>query len=357
MKIFKTVDKYLMLEFLKPFLFLSFALTLIMLSGFLFNLTDFLIIKRIPIKIVSELLVYRVPQVLVDSISKAVLFSTILVFTRLVKDSEYTALRMAGINLWRLVMPVLILALLISGLSYILNERLVPWSNSRYQDVVKYSVYNKQDKSIHRDVLFKWEGKFFSLGVINDNTKQVKDILIYDKNRLITAKTAQLQQLSLQLNNANIYILDDNNYSKSTENYSKLRIEIGQEIDYFYKQEKDISEMNRSELKERINLFQASARNTNELLVEYHFNLAEVLVCVIFVLIGAPLSTKSNLGRVYGIIISLIIILIYYVFLSITKALGINGILTPVLAVWLPMIIFSVVGILMILKEDYFKIK
>lgn len=361
MKILKIIDKYLILEFVKPFLFMVFALTIIMISGYLFELTDFIIIKDISTKIVAKLLLYRVPQVMVNSFAMAVLFSTLLSLSRLVKDSEFTALRMAGINFWRLIVPLILMSILVSGITYFMNERIVPWSNTKYHNIIKYSIHKKEDQKLHKDVLFKWEERYVYIGEIDDSSKEAKRIIIYDKSAgkkdLITASYGSVENSRLWLENALVYKLGVDNYSKGEERVNKLKINIGKDINNFYDKAKKPSEMNRKELRERIELFKASGIDTSKLLVEYHINLAESLVCLIFVLVGAPLSIKSNKGRIFGIIVSLIIIFVYYVFQSISRSLGLNGILSPVVAAWLPNIIFALVGTYLILKEDYIKLK
>jgi lipopolysaccharide export system permease protein len=361
MKLIKIVDKYLIAEFAKPFLFMVFALTIIMISSFLFELTDFIIIKKIPSSVVVNLLLYRVPQVMVDSLSMAVLFSTILSLSRLVKDSEFTALRMAGINFWRLLIPLLILGILISGLTYMMNEKIVPWSNTKYHNIIKYSIHKKEDPKLHQDVFFKWKNSYFYLGEVNDENKEISRVIVYEqleeKNKLIIAKKGYVDGSRLYLKNALFYRLGEDNYSQEMKQLSQLEFDIGKDITEFYGEEKKSNEMNRAELEDRIELFKASGKDVSKLLVEYHLNLSEALVSLIFVLIGAPLSIKSNKGRIFGIIASLIIIFVYYVMQSISRSLGLNGILPPFLAAWLPNIIFTIIGFILILKEDYINIR
>jgi len=361
MKIIKIVDKYLIAEFVKPLLFMVFALTVIMISSFLFELTDFIIIKKIPSSVVANLLLYRVPQVMVDSLSMAVLFSTILSLSRLVKDSEFTALRMAGINFWRLLIPLLILGLLISGLTYIMNEELVPWSNTKYHNIIKYSIHKKDDPRLHKNVFFKWENRYFYLGEVNDQNKQINKVVVYEQleesNKLTTSIEGYVDGSRLYLKDAIVYSLGEDNYSQEMNKFAHLEFNIGKDVKEFYGEEKKSNEMNRAELEERIELFKASGKDISKLLVEYHLNLSEALVSLIFVLIGAPLSIKSNKGRIFGIIASLIIIFVYYVIQSISRSLGLNGILPPFLAAWLPNIIFAVIGLILILKEDYINIR
>ncbi|MFO7818835.1 MAG: LptF/LptG family permease [Halanaerobacter sp.] len=351
----KIVDKYLTLEFIKPFFIVLFALTVIMISTFLFQLTDFIIIKKVPLLKVGQLLLYKLPSFVVETLSMAVLFSTLLALSRLVKDSEYTALRMGGITFKRLLVPLLILGLLISGVTYSLNEHLVPWANTRYENA-KDRLINKEEKPhLKEDLFFKGESnRYFYIKKLDQRQNQVTHVLIYDlnKNQLLTAPQGQVKDDILNLQEGIRSNLASDGYLDGQSEFETKRIDLKQDIDQLIDKQKKPSELSSSQLKERIRIFKQSGLDTTKLLVEYHFKLAQSLACLIFVLIGAPLSVKSDRGRVVGIIISVVIVFVYYVLLSLSKSLGKNGLLTPFFAAWLPNLIFVLLGSSLIIKED-----
>ncbi len=359
-KLIKIMDKYLIIEFIKPFLLTLLGLTIIMLSSYLFQLTDFIIIKDVPVKVVLKLLLYKLPQILVQSFSMAVLFATLLSLSSLVKDGEFVALRMAGIDFSRMVISLIVVALLISSITYWMNERIVPWANKKYRDTIIYSIKKEKPPEVHENLLFKDVGeRYFCIGEINDKTNNLKQIIIYNRsnNTFITAVRGKLKEDAILLQEGLIYTLNKDGYNQKEEKVRGLELKITRDISEIYKEEKKISTMNRKELKTRIKLFKFSGIETTKLTVEYHFRLAQTLACVIFVLIGAPLSIKSNKGRIFGVIASVVIIFIYYVFLSISRSLGRNGLLPAILAAWLSNLLFVLVGSFLIFKEDYFKLK
>jgi lipopolysaccharide export system permease protein len=53
-------------------------------------------------------------------------------------------------------------------------------------------------------------------------------------------------------------------------------------------------------------------------------------------------------GKSAGIIISIVLILVYYIFVSTARSFGNGGVLDPALAAWLPNIIFAILGIILI---------
>ncbi|AGB42308.1 putative permease [Halobacteroides halobius DSM 5150] len=357
----KIIDKYLVWEFIKPFLLTLFTLVIILISSFLFQLTDFIIIKDIPVPIVAKLLLYKVPQVMVKSFSMAVLFATLLSLSRLVKDNEFTALRMGGIKFTRIVIPLLIVGLLISLVTYWFNEKIVPTANSKYQQVINKSIYKKKDQVIKQNVLFKdRHNRYFYLGKLNTKTKEVNNILVYDKqdkpNQLISATKGSFRGKILSLQVGIRYQLGAEGYLAQQDELRKVNFKLERRIKKLYSRQKKPEELNRAQLKARIKLLQASGIDTTKLEVEYYFKLAQPLACVIFILIGAPLSIKSDKGRIFGLIVSVVIIFIYYVFLSISRSLGNAGALAPWLAAWLPNLVFALLGSSLIIKEEHFEL-
>lgn len=326
-----------------------------MISTFLFQLTDFIIIKKVPILTVVQLLFYKLPSFVVETLSMSVLFSTLLALSRLVKDSEYTALRMGGITFRRLLIPLLILGLLISGVTYLLNERLVPWANTRYENIKDTLINQKEKPYLEEDLFFKGEqNKYFYIKKLNKRKHQANYVLVYDlqNSQLLTAQRGTVENDILKLKNGIISKLASDGYLQEQGKFSSKAIDLKRNINELINKQKKPSELSRAELEERIRIFNHSGLDTTKLLVEYHFKLAQSLACLIFVLIGAPLSIKSDRGRIVGIIISVVIIFVYYVLLSLSKSLGKNGLLTPFFAAWLPNMLFVFLGSALIFRED-----
>jgi len=78
--------------------------------------------------------------------------------------------------------------------------------------------------------------------------------------------------------------------------------------------------------------------------------------CLVFGLIGSILGSKSNLrsSKSQGFGLSVILILVYYVMSFIFSSFGVKGILTPILAAWLPVLISLAGGIYLLRKSSSF---
>jgi lipopolysaccharide export system permease protein len=83
----------------------------------------------------------------------------------------------------------------------------------------------------------------------------------------------------------------------------------------------------------------------NNLVLELHSRFAMPISCFMFALIGVPLGIQNRRsGKAGGFSLSIVILLAFYLVLSVTKNLGEKGIVNPAVAAWLPNFIFLVVG-------------
>ena len=78
--------------------------------------------------------------------------------------------------------------------------------------------------------------------------------------------------------------------------------------------------------------------------------------CLVFGLIGSSLGSKSNLrsSKSQGFGLSVILILIYYVMSFLFSSFGVKGILPPIFAAWLPVLISLGGGIYLLRKSSSF---
>lgn len=335
-------------------------MTVITISSTLFEMMDMIIVKQVPAFKVLKLLLYKLPDVMVQSFGVGVLFSTILSLTELVKNNEFTAMRMGSIGLHRIMLPFLILALLISGSTYVINEKVVPWTNHRSENIVRRIILQDGIPTLQEGVFFKGvEDRYLYINQINRQTGELRDIIVYelkeDKTypRMITAKRGFFRNKVWHLKQGKIQKFNETGQVVYQSSFQDFEINVNQKLDDFYGEQKTTAEMSRQELKEDIKTFRESGLEVDSLLVDYHRKLATPFASLIFVLIGAPLSIKSDRGKVFGIIASILIILAYYIFMSICRSLGGNGLLNPILAAWLPNVVFAVLGTGLLIKEEF----
>lgn len=123
--------------------------------------------------------------------------------------------------------------------------------------------------------------------------------------------------------------------------FQKMEIQLTDDIENFFGEQRTTSEMSREELGKEIDLFKKSGLKVDSLLVDYHLKLTMPLSALIFILVGTPLSLSNKDSRSAGIVFTITIVFSYYLILSLSRSFGRNGAISPPLAAWLPNIIFG----------------
>src|SRR3989338_6131284 len=122
----RILRKYILKELAGPFFFSFVIFTFAMLTGNLIKLADLVINKGVDFLSICKLFFYMLPWLFTFTVPMAVLSATLLTFGRLSADNEITAMRASGISLYRLVFPLVIVGLIISLISYELNDWILP---------------------------------------------------------------------------------------------------------------------------------------------------------------------------------------------------------------------------------------
>ena len=124
------LDRWLLQEQLGPLLFGIAAFTAVSLSvGAVFELVRRVAESGLPVLAAVKVLLLQLPSFLVLSFPMATLMATLLAYSRLSGSSELTALRSVGVSTRRMVLPAMALALVMTLLTFVFNDAIVPRAN------------------------------------------------------------------------------------------------------------------------------------------------------------------------------------------------------------------------------------
>lgn len=356
-----SIDRYLMREFVGPFAGSVIGFTIILLSGLLFELTDLILVKKVPAGTVVRMLLYKLPGLTVVSLPVGVLFATLLGMGRLVKDGEMTALRGSGLSFRRLAVPFLFLAIVVSGVTVLANEHVVPWANHQFETLVRHIVFRDPLPTVEERVFFRdGHGTVFYVREVDHRQRTLQDVMIYETEesdsgfpRLITAKRGTFEDQLWRLEDVVTRTLDEEGYVENELRAPTLLYPLTERSQNFFGTQKTTDEMTRRELQDHIELFRRSGIEVRAFVVDYHLKLALPFASFIFALAGAPLSLRSaRSGRFFGITVSLVLSFLYFVLTSVSRSLGINGVLPTVVAAWLPTALFLLFGGWLLYRAD-----
>ena len=355
----KILDRYILKELGKFFILSVFILTLVLFLDQLHFLSEMILNRGVAVRDMLLLILYISPAFLALTIPLSVLFASLMTFSRLSGDNEIIAVRAAGISMYRLMLPVLILCTftyLASGYimlylqhrgNYAFKNFILQVSMRKANFEIKERVFNNDFK----DLIIYVEEREIGSSVM-------KGIFIYDSQQnsepqVITAREGRFvadpetMKILLQLKDGTINRMVDkmNRYQLLTFDTYDILVDMGKG-EGKYTIAKEPREMSVRELKKRMAGLRQEKKETFIEEVEIQTKYSLPFACFVFGLFGAPLGIKVHRsGKRGGLGIGLIIVIADYIFLLAGQALGREGRVSPVIALWLPNILIGGLGI------------
>ncbi len=360
---FKILDRYLLAEVAGPFFFGMIGFVVIGMFDLVFSLVDMFINNGVPFLVVMKILIYKIPAIMVLFYPMAVLFATLIVLIRLAKDSEITVLRAGGLSLGRIVLPIVVAGFLAFGLSYLTNEKVVPWANNISDEILSKAMVKKPSPDILENTFFKEsDNRFFYVKKIHKDRREMENIVIHETTddfpRVITAKTANYEGQLWRLHDGIVYSYDPTGLLRYQGKFEEMTIWVDQQLYNYYRSEKGPREMNAKELKQKIKKLQSSGAETNVLNVEYHMKFSLPMASFIFALIGTAIvlifirSSKDLWGVVIAVLTALLSVGFYFFVMATFRSLARGGYIGPFWGAWGPNLLFGMAAIAIIIHQS-----
>ena len=349
----KKIDLYIIKKFLGTYFF---AIILIISIAIVFDLAekveDFLE-KSAPVKaIVFDYYLNWIPY-FANLFSSLFTFIAVIFFTsKMAYNTEIIAILSSGVSFRRMMYPYFIAAFVIALFSFLLMAYIIPPANATRKDFeykyIKNPIRNT-DKDIHRqiepglfiymksynttnDVGYKFSMERFENGVLK--SKLISDYVKWDST--ISKWTIR-----------NYYIRDIDSLSEKITTGSKIDTALNMFPEEFKRMQNFTETMNLHELNEYIDQqYMQGADNVVELLIDKYSRFAYPFSTFILTLIGVALSSRKVRGGIgmhigFGLLLSFS----YILFMRFTTMFAISGSMNALLAVWLPNILYTIIGV------------
>lgn len=356
------MDRYLLREFFGPFGLAMLIVTVLMLSDILFTLADWLIVKRVAGSVILRLVGYRLPALYVQAVPIAVLVGSMLALYRLSRDSELVIMAASGLSLERLAAPIIAFSLLLSATSFALNESVVPRANHAAENIIRRLVFQDVSPEIREGVFFRGQDNtVFYIRRFDRTHLLMEDVMVFRMGadpfpEMITASVARYGQGLWHLENGISRELDRDGFVINEARFASLDLKVDEDVERFFGNQKTTQEMSRAELRNNIRLFGRSGVDIRPFLVDYHLKLAMPFSNFFFAALGVPLALwvlrRPRSAHVVGTGGAFALVLTYYVLTPLCRSLGINGLLQPVAAAWLPSLTFALLGLFLFTRLE-----
>ena len=351
----RVLHRYVIREYLKILALSLSSLILIYIVVLFFQKMNLFNKHQAPFYLMFEYLLYKIPEATFQwTIPYAALLSTLLTLGGFSRHSEITAFKAGGISLYRITLPLIFIVLVISFISFLGNDYLVPFTNQKTRYLLDVKVRKEPPTTFFKNykIWYRSDRRIFNIQVLDQKRMALKGLTLYefdDRFRCVhrvDANEARWVGEKWRLYEGAVRDFDESG-SVRTTSFEKLDFLMKENWESFQKSSWDSDEMNYAELRTYIQKIQASGYDATRYLVDLYSKLSYPLLNVIMVLIGIPFALKT--GRSGGVALSVGISvmigflygIVFYIFISFGK----SGILPPILACWIPTLLFGLAGI------------
>lgn len=343
------LERYIFRELVASFLFAFFAVLMVCLVGTMFQV--FRTFPGLGFTILAQALPMATGAMASWVMLVATSTSSTLVYARLSAENEITAMRACGIHTGRIIAPAILFGLILLGLTYPLNEYVVPWTRYARRlafrqstvEALKFPAPGKQDFYIgalrltYTDYL---NGRMINPTItkINKQTQAVVMDYYAPSGRIVTDNG----QVRVVMTSPNYWTLDKNGRQEHFSAGGEVSIDIP--LDEFENAAPQDVDQPDDVLWDKI----MSAPNRavrNPLLLILHTRYASSLAPLLLVLVAVPIGILVRKGsRLAGLGASLPPLLVYFVSYFVFQGLGDKNRVNPILAAYAPDLFLGVLS-------------
>jgi lipopolysaccharide export system permease protein len=354
---FKLIDKYIIRKFLGTFFFcIVLILTIAVVFDFAEKIDNFME-KQAPVKaIIFDYYLNFIPYFAMLFAPLFVFIAVIFFTSKMAISTEIIAILNSGMSFRRMMYPYFVSATIIASLVFFLTNFVIPKSN-----VIRLDFEDKYYRSssrritienIHRMAL---KNTYVYMGTFNPLSQRGQNFTIEkfnDSGKLeskLSASSVVYDTATSKWSAMNYYLrkIDGNNetITRGKQLDTTLTLKPGD----FSRDPRFVGTMTSSELEDYIKLLRSQGSDELKLfLIEKYRRFANPFAVFILSLIGVTLSSRKIRGGLgMNIGIGLVLSFSYILFLQFASQFSLKGNLGPMLAMWIPNIIYTIVGLVL----------
>jgi lipopolysaccharide export system permease protein len=303
---------------------------------------------------VATAYVYMLPEFISWSFPIAALIAAVFTVHSMTQHREVLAAKAGGISFHRLMAPLVVVGLVLTGVGLILSE-VVPVAKRRSGQILRSEEVGRQWRA---DFVFKTDDdRTLTVRRLNVFPPSMTQVVLEVPARSNGAAAQHLQAMQAPFDSVRgwtfergyLRILPDR-AAPLTFYFDSLRSSgFGEPPRGLLTQPDDEDEMTDSEIDRMVANITRSGGDASTLLVEKGQRKAIAVATLVIILFGAPLATSSQRGgTAYGIGVALGSTILYLLLFRLAGAAGQSGALPPVLSAWLPNILFLACGLILL---------
>jgi lipopolysaccharide export system permease protein len=300
----------------------------------------------------------RLPQIIETFLPFSVLLGTILTLATLNQNSEVIAMKSAGMSAHQVLAPLFLAALLVAGISFTFNERIVTRSTaalSAWQKVGYAQV--PKDSGVRANIWVRTGDDLINAGTVETTGPEIRleGVRIYERtggvlSSILSADSARPVAGGWEMTNARRFI----RRSGTVQQLGTIVAAKGVRPDQFTLAQVDGDELPFTKLRSAIADLEAAGRPVDSLKAVLWHKISGPLSAILMPLLGAVAAFGlARSGKLFvRAILGMALGFAYFVADNFALAMGDLGAYSPLLAAWGPFVLFALIGETILIRTE-----
>lgn len=363
-----------------------------------------LVVKGLPASLVLHFLWISFPESLTFTIPLASLVSALLLFGRLSADGEISAMRACGVNIWRIMIPLVVFGIALTFLSIHINSYLAPYGSRERHELLYSTTRSKDLLKLLEPGHFIRDFNGVDIWFESQDGDVLNNLIILEKTKSGATRETRCEHALLEardndividMRNVRITPFSENQPGTATvrhlthtiKNATQKRIQRKKAADFYNDEireriaaidtapKDDLGAVLTDDEKNRIfrnfaakhnrdpaaltgeareqAISEAIPRIRSSLLTELNRRYSFGLAPIAFLLLGMPLGIRTSRRESnIGIAVSLCVMLVYYAFMVAAKAIAEEPALYPHIVIWTPTVACAILSAILVRRNQ-----
>jgi LPS export ABC transporter permease LptG/LPS export ABC transporter permease LptF len=353
------LDRYVIRRLLAPLAMVLVSTSMLYVVIDLTDNVDDMAKNSVPFEVIVGYYFNLIPQLIMDIMPLAMMISVLILLTVLERQQELTAFKAGGISLYRVVVPILLIASLAVGAMWVLSENVVPDSNRNAKRLLDRIKGRDDAPRLYTSGGRQWllsrdDRSFYSfLQFDEDNQSMVR----FTKLTIDESMELRFHLFAQRVTFKNGSWMAESGWYRTIQPDGTVEfevinrpIEVGipEAPEYFAYERRLPAEMSVKDLRAHIDELVDSGHQPARLIVRWHQKFAYPLSAFLMVFLALPYGLNRGGRRVttmQGVALALVLGIIYYVSVAFFGKLGEAEVLPPVIGAWSPAILATLFAI------------
>ena len=178
----KKLDKLIFKSFIGPFIITFFIAFFVLMMQILWKYIDDLVGKGLDFITIGQFLWYASASLLTLAMPIAILISSIMTFGNLGESFELVAIKSSGISLLRFMRPLIFFAILLSYITFLFANYVIPYATLKFKTLYSDIYYKKPAFELKEGIFFTYIPNYaIKIGKKDADGKTIHNVLIYEQ--------------------------------------------------------------------------------------------------------------------------------------------------------------------------------